>query len=84
MNPWWWVPIGLATWLVAGVAAALVAGQVLWRRSQALLAADQEEKPGQPQKTSAARLVVWMLQAPERRRRERLASQGSAAGPDKG
>jgi len=80
MNPWGWVLIGLAIWLVAGVAAALVAGRVLWRRSQAVLAGGQEEKPGRSQKASGARLVVWFLQAPERRRRERLASQGSNGG----
>jgi len=84
MNPWWWVLIGLATWLVAGIAAALLTGRVLWRRSQALLARDQEEKPGQAQKAGAVRLVAWIRQAPERKRRERLASQGSPAGHDQG
>ena len=29
MNPWWWVPIGLATWCAVAVVVALVIGPFL-------------------------------------------------------
>jgi hypothetical protein len=74
MNPWWWVLIGLSAWLVAGAAAALAVGRVLWRRSEALVAPDPSVpgNPGQPAKTAGVRLW-WVLQANKRRRQERLA-----------
>ena len=43
MNPWWWVPIGLAAWfLVAIVGQVLLIGPVLRRSSQARGFASQE------------------------------------------
>ncbi len=67
--------IGLAAWLVAGAAAALVAGRVLWRRSQAV-EPDQPavETPGQPRQAPPVRLW-WVLRVHRRRRQERLARQ---------
>ena len=35
MDPWWWVPIGLATWFVVALAAGLVIGPVLRHSSRA-------------------------------------------------
>ena len=35
MNPWWWVPIGLAAWCLVAVVMALCIGRVLRRASQA-------------------------------------------------
>ena len=35
MNPWWWVPIGLAAWCLIAVVMALCIGRVLRRASQA-------------------------------------------------
>jgi hypothetical protein len=35
MNPWWWVPIGLAAWFLVALAIALCIGPVLRRSSQA-------------------------------------------------
>lgn len=79
MNPWWWALIGVGAWLVAGIATALVAGRILWRRSQALAAPDQRE-PGQPPKNAAVRLVAWILKAPERKHQERLTRHGPFGG----
>jgi len=31
MDPWWWVPIGLATWFLVALAAAVCIGPVLTR-----------------------------------------------------
>ena len=41
MDPWWWVPIGLAAWFVVALAIALWLGPILRRSSQA------REGPGQ-------------------------------------
>ena len=38
---WWWVPIGLAAWLLASVVIALCVGPVLRRSSQVREALDQ-------------------------------------------
>ena len=35
MNPWWWVPIGLAVWFLVGLAVALLIGPVLRHTSRA-------------------------------------------------
>jgi hypothetical protein len=40
MNPWWWIPIGLAIWLVAGLLLGLLIGPVLRRSSEAMEALD--------------------------------------------
>jgi hypothetical protein len=41
MDPWWWVPIGLAAWFLVAVATALCLGPVLRRSSQAREASGQ-------------------------------------------
>jgi hypothetical protein len=35
VNPWWWVPVGLAAWFLVAVVAGLLIGPVLRRSSQA-------------------------------------------------
>lgn len=46
MNPWWWVPIGLAAWFLVAIVASLLIGPVLRRSSQARGSASQEpEEP---------------------------------------
>jgi hypothetical protein len=35
VNAWWWVPIGLAIWLLVGLAAGLCIGPVLRRSTEA-------------------------------------------------
>ena len=42
MNVWWWVPIGLAAWLLASVVIALCIGPVLRRSSQIRESLDQQ------------------------------------------
>jgi flagellar biosynthesis/type III secretory pathway M-ring protein FliF/YscJ len=42
VNPWWWVPIGLAAWFLVSIVAALCIGPVLRRSSQAREPLDQE------------------------------------------
>jgi hypothetical protein len=42
MDPWWWVPIGLAAWFLVGLAIALCLGPVLRRASQVREAPDQQ------------------------------------------
>jgi hypothetical protein len=34
VNPWWWVPIGLAAWFLVAIVASLLIGPVLRRSSQ--------------------------------------------------
>ena len=48
MDPWWWVPIGLAAWLLVAVLVAPCAGAVLKRCSQTREYIDQQlsEMPG--------------------------------------
>jgi hypothetical protein len=41
MDPWWWVPIGMAAWFLVALAIALCLGPVLRRSSQAREAPDQ-------------------------------------------
>ena len=45
MDPWWWVPIGLAVWFLVGLAVALCLGPVLRRSSEARESLDQQ--PGE-------------------------------------
>jgi hypothetical protein len=47
VNPWWWVPIGLAAWFLVAVVASLLIGPVLRRSSQARESLRQE-----PEETS--------------------------------
>ena len=49
MNPWWWVPIGLAAWFLVAIVASLLIGPVLRRSSQAResLRQDPEESSGE-------------------------------------
>jgi len=42
VDPWWWVPIGLAAWFLVGLAVALCLGPVLRRSSRARESLDQE------------------------------------------
>jgi hypothetical protein len=42
VNVWWWVPIGLAAWLLASVVVALCIGPVLRRSSQIRESLDQQ------------------------------------------
>jgi hypothetical protein len=52
MDPWWWVPIGLAAWFLVALAIALCLGPVLRRSSQAreeeTLGQQEEEIPDEP------------------------------------
>ena len=50
MDPWWWVPIGLAAWFLVALAIALFIGPVLRRSSQAREALEQHlrESPNEP------------------------------------
>ncbi len=41
MDPWWWVPIGLAAWFLVAILVAPCAGAVLKRCSQTREAIDQ-------------------------------------------
>jgi hypothetical protein len=47
VNPWWWVPIGLAAWFLVSIVAALLIGPVLKRsaRSQDSLRPEPERTP---------------------------------------
>ena len=47
MNPWWWVPIGLAAWFLVAIVVSLLIGPVLRRSSQARATFSQE-----PEETS--------------------------------
>jgi flagellar biosynthesis/type III secretory pathway M-ring protein FliF/YscJ len=42
VDPWWWVPIGLAAWFLVSIVAALCIGPFLRRCSQAREPLDQE------------------------------------------
>lgn len=57
MDPWWWVPIGLAAWFLVALGIGLFIGPVLRRSSQAWEALDQQrgkipEKPHEPARYS--------------------------------
>jgi hypothetical protein len=49
VNPWWWVPIGLAAWFLVSIVAALCIGPVLRRSSQAREPLDQELEDQEPE-----------------------------------
>lgn len=60
MNPWWWVPIGLAAWFLVAIAVSLFIGPVLRRSSQAREFFDQgpeetsdEPKPSQDERQAS-------------------------------
>jgi len=42
VNWWWWVPIGLAAWLLAGLAVGLCLGPLLRRSAEAWDAQDRQ------------------------------------------
>ena len=42
MDPWWWVPIGLAAWFLVALAVALLLGPVLRHSSQARETMDEQ------------------------------------------
>jgi hypothetical protein len=42
VNPWWWVPIGLAAWFLVAIGIGILIGPVLRRSSQSREALDQE------------------------------------------
>jgi hypothetical protein len=41
VNPWWWVPIGLAAWLLVAIGIGMLIGPVLRRSSHTREALDQ-------------------------------------------
>jgi hypothetical protein len=46
VNPWWWVPIGLAAWFLVAIVASLLIGSVLGHSSQVREFSSQEpEEP---------------------------------------
>ncbi len=55
MDPWWWVPIGLAAWFLVALAIALCIGPVLRRSSQARETLDQHSggTPNEPHEPPA-------------------------------
>lgn len=57
MDPWWWVPIGLAAWFLVALGIGLFIGPVLRRSCQAWEALDQQrgkipDKPHEPARYS--------------------------------
>lgn len=52
MDPWWWVLIGLAAWILISIVVALLLGPVLRRSSQAREALDKQvgKMPEEPHK----------------------------------
>jgi hypothetical protein len=50
VNPWWWVPIGLAAWFLVAIVAALLIGPVLKRSAHS--ARSQDSLRPEPEKTS--------------------------------
>jgi hypothetical protein len=42
VNPWWWVPIGLAAWFLVAIGVGMLIGPVLRQSSQARDSLDQE------------------------------------------
>jgi hypothetical protein len=61
VNPWWWVPIGLAAWFLVAIVAALLIGPVLKRsarirdslRSEPEWAADEEDEPSEDEREAS-------------------------------
>ena len=53
MNPWWWVPIGLAAWFLVAIVAALLIGPVLRRSAHSAHSARiQDSLRPDPEKTA--------------------------------
>ena len=50
MNPWWWVPIGLAAWFLVAIVVALLIGPVLKRSARS--ARSQDSLRPEPEETS--------------------------------
>ena len=50
MNPWWWVPIGLAAWFLVAIVVALLIGPVLRRSARS--AQIQDSLGPEPEETS--------------------------------
>ena len=44
MDPWWWVPIGLAAWSLVAVVMGLCIGSVLKRSSETRESLDQQSR----------------------------------------
>ena len=42
MNAWWWVPIGLAAWLLVSLAVGLCLGPILRRSAEAREALERQ------------------------------------------
>ena len=57
MDPWWWVPIGLAAWFLVAIVAALIIGPILGRSAQARESYSQksEDTPGEREPPEDAR-----------------------------
>ena len=61
MNPWWWVPIGLAAWFLVAIVAALLIGPVLKHstrirdslRSEPEWASDEEDEPSEDERQAS-------------------------------
>jgi hypothetical protein len=49
VDPWWWVPIGLAAWFLVAIVAALIIGPILRGSSRARESYSQESEdtPGE-------------------------------------
>ena len=62
MNWWWWIPIGLAGWLLAGLAVGLCLGPVLRRSAEAgealrhqLTKSDGQHRPSRDERQACLR-----------------------------
>jgi len=61
VNPWWWVPIGLAAWFLLAIAAALLIGPVLKRsarirdslRPEPEWTSDEEDEPSEDERQAS-------------------------------
>jgi hypothetical protein len=59
VNPWWWVPIGLAAWFLVAIVAALLIGPVLKHstRIRDSLSREPEETSGERKPSQDERQV---------------------------
>jgi hypothetical protein len=55
VNPWWWVPIGLAAWSLLAIGVAMLVGPVLRHSSRARESRDQELLDSELQETADKR-----------------------------
>jgi len=61
VNPWWWVPIGLAAWLLVASPAILLIGPVLKRsarirdslRPEPEWTSDEEDEPSEDERQAS-------------------------------